>query len=62
MELTKEMLNCLKLPHTIINGWEGSCGNCLVFLRDEVVMRNGQCTISIDCLKWLNEQERTLSK
>lgn len=61
MELTKEMLNCLKLPHTIINGWEGSCSNCMVFLRDEVIMQNGVCTISTQCLEWLNEQEKLLN-
>jgi hypothetical protein len=60
MELNKEMLNCLKLPHTIINGWEGSCSNCEVFAKGEVIMQGGICIISRQCLEWLEEQEKLL--
>jgi len=62
MDLTKEMINCLKIPHTKFNNWYGSCLNCEIHKQDKVIRdENNVCIIAIDCIKWLEEQEKLLS-
>jgi len=53
-KLTKEMINCLRMPHTKFRDWYGSCLDCEIHKLDKVVRdENNVCTIAVNCLKWL---------
>jgi len=63
MELTKEMINCLKIRYIKFDGWYGSCLNCEIDIQDKVIRgENNVCIIAIDCKKWLEEQEKLLNR
>jgi hypothetical protein len=59
LELTEDMLECMRIHFTIIDGWELSCTNCRIFNNDEVIRQNGICSVYNQCNKWVEQQNKS---